>query len=220
MIKLVVFDWNGTLLADTQAVVEGANKEFAVVNIPPITIKQFRENYKVPLTDYYQELGVTSEMHKANSAEMAKAFHGYYEPRVARARTRTGTKETLTKLKKDKIGCVILSNHTMEGIYLQLERLKLTDYFEAVLANEVIGAAHFKGKKDRLVEYLKANKIKNKQTVIVGDTVEEVNIGRELGLYTVAITGGHCSTSRLKAVEPDFLINNIKELSAIIKKLG
>src|SRR4051812_10012686 len=119
MIKLAVFDWNGTLLADTQAVVEGANKEFAVVNIPPITVSQFREYYKVPLTDYYQKIGITAEMHRTNSAEMAKAFHSYYEPRVARARTRAGTKEILMKLKKDKIRCVILSNHTMEGIYLQ-----------------------------------------------------------------------------------------------------
>jgi phosphoglycolate phosphatase-like HAD superfamily hydrolase len=219
MIKLAVFDWNGTLLADTQAVVEGANKEFAVVNIPPITITQFREHYKVPLTDYYQKLGITSEMHRANSAEMAKAFHSYYEPRVARARTRAGTKDTLAQLKKDKISCVILSNHTMEGVYLQLERLKLTKYFDAVLANEVIGGAHFKGKKDRLVEYLKTHNVNAGHTVIVGDTEEEVNIGRELGLHTSAITGGHSSTARLKAVKPEFLIHNIKELLRIIKDL-
>jgi phosphoglycolate phosphatase len=219
MIKLAVFDWNGTLLADTQAVVEGANKEFAVVNIPPITINQFREIYKVPLTDYYQKIGITAEMHRANSAEMAKAFHSYYEPRVARARTRAGTKEILMKLRKDKIRCVILSNHTMEGIYLQLERLKLTDYFETVLANEVIGGAHFKGKKDRLVEYLRLHKIQGSQAVIIGDTEEETHIGHALKMHTVAITGGYNSTGRLKAAQPEFLIHKITELSQIIKDL-
>jgi phosphoglycolate phosphatase-like HAD superfamily hydrolase len=219
MIKLVVFDWNGTLLADTQAIVEGANKEFAVVKKPPITVKQFRENYKVPLTEYYQTLGITREEHETNSVEMAKAFHSYYEPRVARARTRAGTRNILGELLKIKITNIILSNHTVEGIFLQLERLKLSKYFDTVLANEVIDGAHFKGKKDRLVEYLDTHKIQGAQAVIIGDTEEEVYIGRALGMHTVAITGGHSSTRRLKVARPDFLIHKITDLSQIIKIL-
>jgi phosphoglycolate phosphatase-like HAD superfamily hydrolase len=219
MIKLVVFDWNGTLLADTQAIVEGANKEFAVLKRPPITVAQYREHYQIPLARYFKSFGITEEEHKAHSMEMAKAFHEYYEARVAKARTRRGTNEVLRELKKIGVSQVILSNHTLEGIYLQLERLKLAQYFDAVLANEVIDGAHFKGKKDRLIDYLSAHKIKSTQAVIVGDTEEEVYIGRELGMKTVAITGGHNSTKRLIAVEPDFLINKIVDLSQIIERL-
>lgn len=220
MIKLVVFDWNGTLLADTQAVLEGVERELAVLGHPPMTMGEFRTYYDMPITKLYQHFGISEEELRAKSAETAAAFHGFYEPRVAKARTRTGAKQVLETLAKEKISMVILSNHTVEGIYLQLARLKLTNFFEAVLANEIVGAAYFKGKQDRLDDYLKLHKLLPKEVVIVGDTIEEIKIGKRLGLKTVAITGGYNSTKRLKASKPDVLIHKLRDLIDVSEGLN
>ena len=50
-IKLVAFDWNGTILADTQAVL--ACDRFALQQIgeKPITLKQLQENFDIPVTN-------------------------------------------------------------------------------------------------------------------------------------------------------------------------
>lgn len=216
MIKLVVFDWNGTLLADTQAIVEGVARELKALGRPPITIQKYREHYDVPIMKFYKNLGIDEAEMRAKSAEVSAAFHSYYEARVAHARTRTGTRQLLTEIARRKTSQVILSNHTMEGIYLQLERLKLTSYFDAVLANENTQIAYSTGKEGRLKNYIQQHSIPPAQVAIVGDTVEEIRIGQNLELKTIAITGGHNSTKRLKAAKPDVLVHSLHE---IIQKL-
>src|SRR4051812_29992427 len=113
MIKLAVFDWNGTLIADTPAVVEGVNREMAVIGRNPITIRDFREYYDTPTSHMFEGLGVSLAVFEKNRMAMSHAFHAYYEPRVARAHTRKGARQVLESLKKDGIRCILLSNHTM-----------------------------------------------------------------------------------------------------------
>ena len=55
--------------------------------------------------------------------------------------------------------------------------------------------------------------------MIVGDTEEEIEIGRELGLVTIAITDGMCSTSRLRSMKPDFLIDTLAPIPAIARRI-
>lgn len=216
MIKMVVFDWNGTLLADISAILEGANMQMKALKRPPITIAKYREHHDVPLSHFYKNLGIDEAQYKANAIDMSRRFHAFYEPRVARARTRGGARQLLETLKNKNIRLVLLSNHTMEGIYLQTERLKLSHYFEAILANENIHIAHKVGKQDRLALYLQSKEIQPDQVVIVGDTVEEVRIGKNLGLKSIAITGGFNSRKRLKLAKPDVLINKLNELTAAL----
>ncbi len=218
MIKLVIFDWNGTLLADTGPVVEGTNKELQVLGLPPITVRDYQRLFEVPMAKFYKHFGVSKELFREKSTEMAKAFHSFYEPRVARARTRSGARTTLKSLDTKGYSKIILSNHTVEGIYFQLERLKLSTYFDSILANDVLDGAHFKGKQHRLEEYIKSNGINPSSAIIVGDTIEEIQIGKSMGLKTVSITGGYNSTKRLKAAKPDVLVHSLHEIIQIIEE--
>ena len=215
MINLVVFDWNGTLLADTKACLDGVKHELAIFGMSPITINRYRETFEVPVERFFQNLGISKTARQQKYKQAAKAFHDYYEPRAAHCRTRAGTRAALDWLQKQKIRKVILSNHTSEGIYAQLGRLKLNQYFDAVLANDSISDSYHQGKLGRLKDYLIKNQLSPKQTLIVGDTAEEVLIGKELGINAVAISGGHYSTKRLVATKPDYLIHSLTELQTI-----
>jgi len=220
MIKFAVFDWNGTILSDVLATVEASNHELASIGRGPITLKQMREAIDMPLSTYFANLGITTEELAKNSEMMALAFHTYYEPRAARAHTRPGTRAALDELHRRGVRRFILSNHTMEGIYLQLERLKLGDHFEAVLANDVLSASYNMGKRDRLAEYLHMNKLAPGEGFIIGDTLEEIAIGRHFGLKTVAISGGHCSRERLAAGKPDVLIGSLHDLINAVEEIS
>lgn len=219
MIKLVVFDWNGTILADTEALMVGVNAQLSIFGLPAVTLKQYREYYDIPIIKIFKHFGITPEQLEARSLEAATAFHEEYEPRVLRTRTRSGTRACLSYLQQGNTSSILLSNHTMENIYLHLERLKLMHYFDTVLANEIMGAAYFKGKQERLEQYLQKEKILPKHTIIVGDTVEEVRIGKKLGIKTVSLTGGYNSTKRLVEVKPDFIIHKLTDLPKIIKMI-
>ena len=218
MIKLVVFDWNGTLLADAKACLAGVNKELGVFNRSPITLKDYQEHYDVPHWKFFEKFGIKPEQLQSKSFQVAGAFHAEYEPKAAQARTRTGTRFLLGELGARNVTRIVLSNHTIEGIYLHLERLKLTHHFDVVLANENIGGGHFNGKQEKLEAYLEQNKIEPSFVVIIGDTVEEIRIGQNMGLKSIAITGGYNSTKRLKAAKPDVLIHSLHEIIPAIEE--
>ncbi len=221
MIKLVAFDWNGTLLADTQTVVDSTNVELKTLFKKSTTLKEYRENFVIPVVEYFKGLGIDPLLLEKHHEESAQIFSREYESRVNRCRTRFGAKELLHRLKSQKIKSVIFSNHTAERITEQTDRLKITNYFGGILGNSHIGDAYtIKGKERRLIEYIAKNKINPSQILIVGDTDEEIIIGRDMGAKTAAITGGHSTTKRLRAQKPDFLINSLTEIMGIIKKLN
>jgi FMN phosphatase YigB (HAD superfamily) len=87
------------------------------------------------------------------------------------------------------------------------------------LANSSFDGALHEGKQKRLHEYLARSHVTPNQSVIIGDTVEEVHIGRSLGMHTVCITGGAMSTRRLTDAKPDAIIHKLQDLYALLKKL-
>ncbi len=220
MIKLVAFDWNGTIFADTLAIYESNNESFKLLGIKPISFQAFQKHYDVPIKKFFLSLGASEQDLDSKASQIAHAFHSQYELRVAKVRSRAYAKNLLDYLSKRNINCVIFSNHIVESIRKQLKRLKLTGYFAEVIANSHLDSA-LKGrnKKDKLKDYIDKNNLSADEVLIVGDTVEEVEIGRELGVRSIAITHGNCSTARLKATNPDYLISSLKEVKNIVHNL-
>ncbi len=219
MIKLVVFDWNGTLFSDTQAIVVGVNARLSYLEHTPVTIQQYRELFEVPIANTYKKLGLDSETVGKTAKEHSEAFHSAYEARAANVRTRSGAREVLDYLDQKGVKKIILSNHNVNAISKQLKRLKLEHYFEKVLANDTLWAAHFQGKKERLASYLKTTNYKPNEILIIGDTSEETLIGRELGLHTVSITGGGSTAKRLRDAKPDILIHKLRDLINLMEEI-
>jgi phosphoglycolate phosphatase len=218
MIQLAIFDWNGTILDDLQITIDASNVELAVLGIPPVGTDKYVEMIEIPLINYYKKLGISETVFKKHTIALAKAYHEYYEPLAAKARTRRGTRACLKYLQAKNIQLIILSNHTVEGIYLQLNRLKMTHYFDAVLANDEIHGSHLLGKEARLKEYLDSQNYSPDEVVIIGDTIEEIGIGKKFGLKTIAISGGINSVSRLQRGRPDVLASSMAGIVEAIKE--
>lgn len=221
MIKLVAFDWNGTILSDTKIVVTSANKAISHLLGRKINISEFKKNFDVPIKNYYINLGLSEKKFNKNSIKIASAFHNYYESLAIKTRTRANSRILLEWLKNKQISSLIFSNHIEDKIILQLKRLKIEKYFTTVLANYHTGSSlKTRFKKEKLREHMHIEKLKPNEVLVVGDSLEEIEIGKELECITVAITDGYCSTTRLKSAKPDYLISNLKEIIDIIKKLN
>lgn len=220
MIKLVVFDWNGTLFADTYAIVYGVDAVFKLLGLKPPSLRQIQNHYDTPVTKTYLGLGAPKELLGKKSKEIAHAFHSTYEPRAKHIRSRAHAKALLKFLRKEKIETIIVSNHIDEPIRKQLRRLKMEKYFSTILANiELSSSLYGRNKLEKVKKHMREKKILGNETIVVGDTLEEIEIGKELNATTVAITHGNCSTKRLKMARPDYVINSLLEVIKIVQSL-
>lgn len=221
MVELVVFDWNGTVIADTNACKDADNHVLETFGGQPVDLRTYRKTIIIPAMDFYTQHGCRKDDLLANTKKLGDVFHEFYEPRACRVRTRTGTRIGLSWLQENNIPAVILSNHTVEGIEAQLHRLKLSAYFRDIIANSLRNSSMFgRNKQEKLRVYIEQNEYNPGKIVIVGDSPEELEIAKSLGLVGVAMTGGYYATPRLRASKPDFMISNMKELVKVIEAIN
>jgi phosphoglycolate phosphatase len=219
--KHIAFDWNGTLLDDTDAVFVATNAFLAAAKRAPIDRATFHDHYAIPLSQFYRNLGLDEEAVQCLLKDSNGTFHDHYEARAATAPLRKGADEILAHAHAANVTSIIFSNHIVGPIRAQLQRHGIEAFFADVVAF-ASRAQQFQGltKAERLRQYREKNGIAGQDVIIVGDTNEEIHIAREQGLVSVAITGGCISEARLAAEKPDYLIHSLHELKPILQERG
>lgn len=216
MIKLVAFDWNGTILADSRLMFKAFNQALKYYNLPILNFKKFQEVYNIPIRDMWIKAGGSEKTLSEQRSIYQPAFLGYSK----NVRSRSGIRVILKFLKNKNIKSVVFANHENAEIKKQISRLHL-NYFSAILGREEGDLSHMsmRSKEHRLREFIKIYKFDPSEIIIVGDTIEEIEIAKDLQICSVSLTGGCHSVSRLKKAKPNFVISNLMELKKIIKEL-
>ena len=217
----IIFDWNSTLLDDFHIVHECMNRVMAHAGKPAVSMEDFRASYEVPFEMLYLNLGFAeSEVEKMMEHDR-HVFHNHYEPRAENAGLRDGAADILQHVKDNGLQSYILSNHIVEPIRNQLRRLSIEHFFTEVLAYAT-HATQFKdmSKGERLRRYRVDHGQTDHPAIIVGDSIEEIQIAREQGLISVAITGGGALEKRLRDERPDYVIHSLHELKPILAERG
>ncbi|MFA4995329.1 MAG: HAD hydrolase-like protein [Bdellovibrionales bacterium] len=218
--KFIAWDWNGTLLDDTDIVLECVNLALEEVDCPPISMSVLRETQSAPFEVLYRAVGVPEEKISI-LMQNSDIFHKHYERRSDRAPLRKGSLFLLKKLKANNISNIILSNHIANQIIRLLSLHKIHDLFDDVLAYEspeVQFCDITKG--ERLRRHIETKKLDASNAFIVGDTREEIKIGRDLGLSSVAVTGGILAEHLLRAEKPDYVIHSLDDLDLVLEEIG
>ena len=85
----IVWDWNGTLFHDIDAVIGATNAAFAELGLEPITLERYRELYCVPVPKFYERL-MGRLPTDAEWEVMDETFHRHYSEHRVRLRARRG----------------------------------------------------------------------------------------------------------------------------------
>lgn len=217
--KLIVFDWNGTLLADTVPSWKAANACLEFYDREPISLQRYRETFHFPVMHFYKRNNVSVDEVLAKKDEGNAFYQKTYESLVTSARTRRGARPLLSWIAQQNITAIILSNYLTDRIEEQLQRLKMDHYFQHVDAHNCDGTTILQNttKAKRLSNFMAEHNHKPEDTVIVGDSMEEPEIARALGLTSIGITDGYITRARLKKSAPDHIINALPEIKPLLK---
>ncbi len=218
--KLAIFDWNGTLIADTRLAWIASNKCLEFYGVKPITFKRQLETFDFPIIHYYKRNGCSVDKVLETKTEANEIFQNSYDALAANARTRKGARYLLEYLKENNITCIVLSNYITDKIDHHLERLKIKHYFAHVSGNNCDGTTILSttNKLERLSDFMVKRGYKPDNAFIIGDSKEEPDIGRHLGITSIGITGGCINKRRLIAASPDHLIHKLSDTTTILKE--
>ncbi len=187
--EYLLWDWNGTLLNDTDLCVEIIDKALLERGYSGLSKERYLEIFTIPVYDYYEKLELNQEVHTFE--EIANNFISKYKAGRHSLNLYEGAREILEGLKSKQVKQILFSAAHIEELEFQVTNHALEGVF-----HELSGASDYQAgsKLERGIKLSDQNK--NKPGVIIGDTIHDMEIGKEIGIETIWVSEGHQSVQR------------------------
>jgi len=178
---------------------------FDGVGVREISMQELRESWQQPYMLFYNKY-----VPQWTLEQEQKAFREVIARKdCPKSHPYKGTVELVKKLKEKDISMVVLSGDDPTTIFPEIKHFGLENIFK-----EVVADSHDKA--EEIHDLISRNNFNPEETVFIGDTNHEVEVGKEAGIKTIAVTWGFCTEERLKSTKPDYLAHNIEELEKIL----
>lgn len=203
---VIIFDFDGTL-ADTHKhivdIFNGLSKQYnykkiiweKIDNYKDKTPRQIVKMLKVPLLKIPIIISTGRKQYHQKSSEL-KPFHGL--------------REALNELKKLNIIMGIVSSNTKENIgkFLNQHDLNFFDFIHST--------GRILSKNITLKNLIHNQGFTMDQVLYVGDEIRDIVAAKKLGIKVAAVGWGYNSAEILATYDPDYLLNDPKDLSSLI----
>ena len=216
MKKLIVFDFDGTII-DSQldvstAIVYAANSvcpelpegSITLEHAAPLLGKTLHETFAALLPSQYHD--------RINDCVVA--YRNYYLENCTRnTYVYDGVIELLTNLHQQGKKLAIATTKVQPTVDTVCGKLGLTPYFDLVQ-----GVNNFPSKPNPYILNLVMQKfeVTPDETIMIGDTDNDVLCGQAAGVEVCAVTWGAWSKAMVMKLEPDYIVDTIAELSTLL----
>ena len=209
MIKNYIFDFDGTLMDTSGVILSTIKATIKDMGLPEKTDDECRSIIGIRTDEagryLYPELDISNK-------EFARVFRANYDrlQKDANEKAFPGVIDSLTKLRDNGCRLAIASSRRLVSLSDYLKGLGIIDWFDIVVGADSVT----KGKPDPepVLTVLKTLGWNADDTLVVGDADVDIMMGNAAGCMTCAVTYGNGSIASLKAAQPDYMIDDFKDL--------
>ncbi len=208
-VKGVLFDWDGTLVnsyrADTSAYL-AMFKEMGIA----WGLDELEKNYSPNWYQVYRTAGLPRK--RWDDADRAwRAHYAKHRPKLV-----AGARRVLARVASaHHLGLVTSGDR--DRVTRQLREFRLTRLFAArVCSGDTVRK---KPHPEPLRLALRQMQLPPSACVYVGDAPQDVEMARRAGVRAIGVLGPFPTEKGLRAARPEFLIDSIRELPDILKRL-
>ncbi|MGC5342108.1 HAD family hydrolase [Streptomyces sp. DT171] len=211
----LVWDWNGTLLDDIDAVIAATNAAFTEIGLSAITLEQYRETYCVPIPRFYERL-----LGRLPTDAEWERMDGVFQDRYAEHRVvcglTAGAEELLARWRLAGRSQSLLSMHGHEQLLPLVRGYGIDRHFTRVEGRTGPSGG---SKAEHMVRHLAAlDGVSPECTVVIGDAVDDAVAAAYVGARAVLYTGGsHSRTSLETAGVP--VVDSLAEAAALAERM-
>lgn len=190
--KHVIWDWNGTLFNDTELCLNIINGLLVRHELKKLSLEDYRFIFTFPVKEYYAKAGL--DFTKYSFEVLGKEWMDEYEERKSECHLFEGVKDVLRSLHGNKIEQSILSAYSHHTLVTIVKYYGLSDFFRNISGLDHIYAT---SKVDIGRELIKKIDLPGDEIVLIGDTIHDYEVAKELGINSILIANGHQSRARL-----------------------
>lgn len=216
-IQAIAFDLDGTLVDSVPGLALAAQNMLADLKLPTITneqVKNFVGNgINVMLERIFKAIGIESS---AEQFTQANALFNQYYNKVIDTETKLfpHVKETLKTLHDNQYSLALVTNKPAQFLPALLASLDIKEYFSLVIGGgDVI---KLKPHPAALYQVMATYGLFSDQLLFVGDSKNDITAAQNANCPTVALSYGYNYGVSIAASNPDFLLDDFKDLLTLL----
>lgn len=185
----VFWDWNGTLLNDLDYSLAITNEILALKSSATLSKQSYQKHFTIPIKDYYDRVGMFNTgftFDELTDHYISRWERGRHQPHLY-----SGAKGCLEMIREKGSSQVLFSAAHISELEFQVRHHNLSEFFEILSGS---GDYYGGSKLERGLALKQEYGFRN--GVLVGDTLHDVEIGKEIGFETVWVSEGHQSIER------------------------
>lgn len=205
-----LFDLDGTLLDSAEDICGAVRQVLDPLNCPPVSFEYLKSFVGRHLIDLFTELFPSYTPEQIDG--LIQQYRKLYPARGhASTRMYKGVVETLSALPGRKSIATTKGTPTSRAV---LEQFGLLHYFDHVQGTDGFPC---KPAPDVILKALDALGAEAHSCLMVGDSAADMAAGRAAGVKTCAIRHGYGDHSEMARFNPDFWIDDLRELTAFLR---
>lgn len=210
MIKAVLFDLDGTLINSNRLILESFKYAFRTALNMEMEEEKIVRFFGEPLVKSMNSVD------PENTEKLMDAFKSFNESQHdILAEHYEGTVEAVKALKERGIKLGIVTSKRKPMTERSLKLIKIYDEMDVIITPEDTD----KHKPDGTPALLACERlgVTPKEALMVGDSIYDVQCGKNAGTSTCIVTYSSFSMDELMSYKPDYVIDNLMELVNIIE---
>lgn len=219
LVIFVIFDWDGTVSNSTKRNHYATSNAFREVFEREMRFPVYRDLMNFPTKRMYVSYGIDGQEFDAKNGRREEAFNKHYNDWPHAVGTTPGARGLLHWLRARRIPCAIVSNHDEPSIRADLKRLHLASLFQDVSGRpEHLHISNGSNKLERVAAILKKHGVRPGEAVIFGDSLQEIEIARTLGMRVISVGCGDTAPRRLVRARPDAYVSTLAHAVPVLAR--
>lgn len=213
MVKLIIFDFDGTL-GDTQSLIVSTMKAtLKAVGLPIVSAEECASTIGLPLKECFTHL---MPMDDTTASLCEKTYREIFSEKNKQMKISPFPHviETLKTLHEKGMALTIASSRGHESLDDFVRDMKLESYISLVLGAEDVKKA--KPDAEPVTKTLRKLHFSPDDTLVVGDMTYDILMGKHAGTKTCGVTYGNGKESELRGAGADYIINDFAQLPKLL----
>lgn len=204
--KLILFDFNGTLVDDNHAFWTAAVKVFQHHGAEPPSIEEYFLAMETHWLDVYRSKGIQGEPDELN-----KIYRPVFEALLTEAKAFPGTHEMLSELRERGYTLGIISAGITSTNAPALEQSGLKEFFDPQFIE-----FDNRSKRAAIEVFSEKAGISKRNCYYIGDAPSDIAESNKAGVHSIAFLPGFVPRHLVRAKSPTHEIHSMHELPAIV----
>ncbi len=214
MINNIIFDLDGTLVDSKRDIAAAQLWALHQLGVDTYKPEDLFPLIGKPLTETFARL-LPSHL-QGRIAEAAELYKTYYPPRALETTVLfPDVRQTLDTLVAKGFRLATATTKLTPGSRRVLTHFGIADRFEQIQGSDDIP---FKPDPAIIHKILSDQSWDRAETLMVGDTDNDIEAGKRAAIRTCGVTYGSLSRREITALKPDYIIDSIRELPLLLEE--